>query len=132
MAIAFHGEVKGIRLIMSLLSSSIVKGCFVGMLTLIFAPPFAQARLFTLSSITGWWDYDGAFIREVNPATGATISLKSIRLPPGCSGTYTTGMAAHPTTGEFFALVESAPSPTGPICQHQLAKIDPATSAATI
>ena len=117
---------------MSVLFSSIVKGCFAGVLTLIFASPLAGAQLFTLSSITGWWDYDVDAIREVDPATGATISLKWIRHPPGTYGAYTTGMAAHPTTGEFFALVESAPSPTGPICQHQLAKIDPATGAATI
>lgn len=50
----------------------------------------------------------------------------------GAYGAYTTGLAAHPTTGEFFALVESAPSPPGPICQHLLAKIDPETGAATI
>ena len=106
--------------------------CFAGVLTLIFAPPLARAQLFTLSSITGWWDYDATAIREVNPATGATISVKWIKLPPGSYGAYSTGMAAHPTTGEFFALVESAPSPTGPICQHLLAKIDPATGAATI
>jgi hypothetical protein len=112
--------------------SSIVKGCFAGVLTLILASPVAGAQLFTLSSITGWWDYDTTYIREVDPATGATISFKWIRLPPGPYGAYTTGMAAQPTTGEFFALVESAPSPTGPICQHRLAKIDPATGAATI
>jgi hypothetical protein len=106
--------------------------CFAGVLTLIFAPPLARAQLFTLSSITGWWDYDGSAIREVDPATGATISFKWITLPPGTYGAYTTGLAAHPTTGEFFALVETAPSPTGPICQHLLAKIDPATGAATI
>jgi hypothetical protein len=117
---------------MSLLSSSIVKGCFAGVLALIFAPPLARAQLFTLSSITGWWDYDAAAIRQVNPATGATISFKWIGLPPGTYGVYTTGLAAHPTTGEFFALVESASSPTGPICQHLLAKINPATGAATI
>ena len=115
-----------------ILFSSIVKGCFAGVLTLIFAPPLARAQLFTLSSITGWWDYDTTYIREVDPATGATISFKWIILPPGTYGAYTTGMAAHPTTGEFLALVESAPSPTGPICQHLLAKIDPATGAATI
>src|SRR6266540_6882148 len=117
---------------MSLISSSIVKGCLAGVLTLIFAPSLARAQLFTLSSITGWWDYDSAYIREVDPATGATISVKWIKLPPGTYGAYTTGMAAHPTTGEFFALVESAPSPTGPICQHLLAEIDPATGAAAI
>jgi Putative Ig domain len=117
---------------MSLLFSSIVKGCFAWVLILVFAPSLARAQLFTLSSITGWWDYDSAAIREVDPATGATISFKWIILPPGTYGTYTTGLAAHPTTGEFFALVESAPSPTGPICQHKLAKIDPATGAATI
>jgi hypothetical protein len=117
---------------MSVLFSSIVKGCFAGVLTLIFASPVAGAQLFTLSSIIGWWDYDDHTIREVDPATGATISLKWIRLPPGTYGAYTTGMAAHPTTGEFFTLVARAPSPTGPICQHLLAKIDPATGAATI
>jgi Putative Ig domain len=117
---------------MSLLFSSIVKGCFAGVLTLIFAPSLARAQLFTLSSITGWWDYDPSIIREVDPATGATISFQWISLPAGTYGAYTTGMAAHPTTGEFFALVERAPSPTGPICQHLLAKIDPATGAATV
>jgi hypothetical protein len=66
---------------MSLLFSSIAKGCFAGVLTLIFAPPLARAQLFTLSSITGWWDYDSAAIREVDPATGATISLKWIYVP---------------------------------------------------
>jgi Putative Ig domain len=107
--------------------------CFAGVLTLILAPPLARAQLFTLSSITGWWDYDPPpAMREVDPATGATISFQWITLPPGTYGFYATGMAAHPTTGEFFALVESAPSPTGPMCQHQLAKIDPATGAATI
>jgi hypothetical protein len=30
------------------------------------------------------------------------------------------------------ALVESAPSPTGPICQHPLAKIDPSQGASTV
>src|SRR4029450_6602437 len=117
---------------MSVLFSSIVKGCFAGVLTLILASPVAGAQLFTLSSITGWWDYDAAAIRQVNPATGATISFKWIGLPPGTYGVYTTGLAAHPTTGEFFALVESAPSPTGPICQHKLAKINPVTGAPTI
>ncbi len=68
----------------------------------------------------------------MDPATGATISIEGIRLPTGTYGAYTTGLAAHPTTREFFALVESAPSPTGPICQHKLAKIDPATGAAKI
>ena len=117
---------------MSLLFRSIVKSCFAGVLTLIFASPLAGAQFFTLSSITGWWDYEGDAIREVDPATGATISLKDIRHPPGTYGSYTTGLAAHPTTGEFFALVMSAPSPTEPICQHKLEKIDPATAAATI
>jgi hypothetical protein len=115
---------------MSVLFSFIVKGCFAGVLTLIFVSSVADAQLFTLSSITGWWDYDSAAIREVEPATGATISFKSIRLPPGAYGAYATGMARHPTTAEFFALVETAP--TGPICQHLLAKIDPATGAAMI
>ena len=114
-------------------TSSIVKGCFVAVLTLIFAPSLARAQLFTLSSITGWWDYDDSgTIRQVNPATGETISIQGIRLPPGSYGFYTTGLAAHPATGEFFVLIESAPSPTGPICQHLLAKLDPATGAATI
>src|SRR5262245_46635934 len=117
---------------MSVLFSSIVRGCFVGVLTLIFAPPLARAQLFTLSSITGWWDYDSDAIREVDPATGATISLQYIRLPPGTYGGYTTGLAVHPATGEFFALVMRPTSPTGPICQHLLAKIDPGTGAATI
>jgi hypothetical protein len=117
---------------MSLLFSSIVKGCFAWVLILVFAPSLARAQLFTLSSITGWWDYDSAYIRQVDPTTGATISIQWISLPAGTYGAYTTGMAAHPTTGEFFALVESAPSPTGPICRHKLVKIDPATGAATI
>src|SRR5215475_4625950 len=106
--------------------------CFAGVLTLICAPPVARAQVFTLSSIAFWWDYDPTAIRQVNPATGATISFQWIILPPGTYGAYLTGLAAHPTTGEFFALVESAPSPTGPFCQHLLAKIDPATGAATI
>jgi hypothetical protein len=114
-------------------TSSIVKGGFAGVLILIFAPSLARAQLFTVSSITGWWDYDDSgTIRQVNPATGATISIQGIRLPPGSYGFYTTGLAAHPTTGEFFVLVESAPSPTGPICQHLLAKLNPETGAATI
>ena len=113
-------------------TSSLVKGCFAAALTLVFAPSLARAQLFTLSSITGWWDYDRTYIRQVNPATGATISVKGLRLPPGSYGAYTTGLAAHPTTGEFFVLLESAPSPTGPICQHLLAKLNPATGAATI
>jgi hypothetical protein len=117
---------------MSLLFNSIVKGCFAGVLILIFAPSLARAQLFTLSSITGWWDYDGSAIRQVDPTTGATISFFQWRLPAGTYGAYTTGLAAHPTTGEFFALVQSAPSPTGPICQHKLAKINPVTGAATI
>ncbi len=117
---------------MPLLFSAIVKGCLAGVLILIFAPSLVRAQLFTLSSITGWWDYDSEYIRQVNPATGATISLQFLRLPPGTYGAYTTGLAAHPTTGDFFALVQSAPSPTGPICQHKLAKIDPATGAAMI
>ena len=72
---------------MSRVSSSIVKGCFAAVLTLIFAPSLAQAQLFTLSSITGWWDYDDSgTIRQVNPATGATISIQGIRLPPGSMG----------------------------------------------
>jgi hypothetical protein len=94
---------------MSLLFSSIVKGCFAWVLILVFAPSLARAQLFTLSSITGWWDYDSAYIRQVDPTTGATISIQWISLPAGTYGAYTTGMAAHPTTGEFFALVESAP-----------------------
>jgi len=117
---------------MSLLFSTIVKGCLAGALILIFAPSLARAQLFTLSSITGWWDYDASAIREVDPATGATISLQYIGLPPGTYGAYTTGLAAHPATGEFFALVMRPQSPTGPICQHLLVKIDPATAAATI
>src|SRR6266542_2003127 len=112
-------------------TNSIVKGCFAGVLTLIFAPSLARAQLFTLSSITGAWDYDYAYIRQVNPATGATISIKGITIPVPYLP-YITGMAAHPTRGEFFMLVESVSSPTGPICQHLLAKIDPATGAATI
>src|SRR5262245_38314115 len=117
---------------MSLLFSTIVKGCWAGALILIFAPSLARAQLFTLSSITGWWDYDASAIREVDPATGATISLQYIGLPPGTYGAYTTGLAAHPATGEFFALVMRPPRPTGPICEHLLVKIDPATGAATI
>jgi hypothetical protein len=117
---------------MSVLFSSIVKGCFAWVLTLIFASPLAGAQLFSLSSIIGWWDYDDRYFREVDPATGATISFKWIRLPPGSYGAYTTGLAAHPTTGEFFALVASAPRPTPPMCQHLLARINPATGAATI
>jgi hypothetical protein len=109
-----------------------VKGCFAAVLTLIFAPSLARAQLFTLSSITGWWDYDATYIRQLNPATGATISIKGIELPSGTYGTYDTGMTVHPTTGEFFVMVESAPSPTSPICQHLLAKLDPATGDATI
>src|SRR6266542_2693567 len=112
-------------------TNSIVKGCFAGVLTLIFAPSLARAQLFTLSSITGAWDYDYAYIRQVNPATGATISIKGITIPVPYLP-YITGMAAHPTRGEFFMLVESVSSPTGPICQHLLAKLDPATGAATI
>jgi hypothetical protein len=122
---------------MSLVTSSIVKGCFAAaVLTLIFAPSLARAQLFTLSSITGAWDYDDSgTIRQVNPATGATISIQGIRLPPGSYGFYTTGLAAHPATGEFFVLMESAPGPRGPTdpwCRHLLAKLDPATGAATI
>jgi hypothetical protein len=118
---------------MSLLFSSIVKGCLAGVLTLIFAPSLARAQLFTVSRITGWWDYDDSgTIRQVNPATGATISIKSVIRPGIPFGGYTTGLAAHPATGEFFVLVESAPSPTDPICQHLLAKLNPETGAATI
>jgi hypothetical protein len=113
-----------------------VKGCFAAALTLIFAPSLARAQLFTLSSITGAWDYDDSgTIRQVNPATGATISIQGIRLPPGSYGFYTTGLAAHPATGEFFVLMESAPGPRGPTdpwCQHLLAKLNPETGAATI
>ena len=115
------------------LFSFIVKGCLAGVLILIFAPSFARAELFTLSSIIDWWDVGSEYIRRVNPATGATISLQSIRWPPGISfGSYTTGLAAHPTTGELFLLRESSPSPRRPICQHLLGKIDPATRATTI
>ena len=117
-------------------TSSIVKGCFAAVLSLIFAPSLARAQLFTLSSITGAWDYDAAYIRQVNPATSSTISIQGIRLQPGFTyGAYITGLAAHPTTGEFFLLVESAPVPRGPTdpwCHHLLAKLDPATGATTI
>jgi len=113
-----------------------VKGCFAAVLSLIFAPSLARAQLFTLSSITGAWDYDAAYIRQVNPATSSTISIQGIRLQPGFTyGAYITGLAAHPTTGEFFLLVESAPVPRGPTdpwCHHLLAKLDPATGATTI
>ena len=118
------------------MSSSIVKSCFAAVLTLIFAPSLARGQLLTVSSITGAWDYDAGYIRQVNPATGATISIQGIRLQPGITyGAYITGLAAHPTSGEFFTLVESAPSPRGPTdpwCQHLLAKLDLATGAATI
>jgi hypothetical protein len=117
-------------------SSSIVKSCFAAVLTLIFAPSLARGQLLTVSSITGAWDYDAGYIRQVNPATGATISIQGIRLQPGITyGAYITGLAAHPTTGEFFTLVKSAPSPRGPTdpwCHHLLAKLDPATGATTI
>jgi Calx-beta domain len=117
-------------------TSSIVKGCFAAVLSLILAPSLARAQLFTLSSITGAWDYDAAYIRQVDPATGSTISIQGIRLQPGFTyGAYITGLAAHPTTGEFFLLVESAPVPRGPTdpwCHHLLAKLDPATGATTI
>ena len=115
----------------SLVFSSIVKVCLAAVLILILAPSLARAQLFTLSSITGWWDYDPSVIRQVNPATGETISFLEWRLPAGTYGMYTTGLATHPTTGEFFLLVQSAPRPRHP-CRHNLTKINPATGNAAV
>ena len=52
---------------MAILFRAIAKVCVAAALILILAPPFARAQLYTLSSITGWWDYDGC----VHPAGGS-------------------------------------------------------------
>ena len=116
---------------MPILFRSIAKVGLAAALIVLLAPPFARAQLYTISSIGGWWDYDPTYIRQVNPATGATISINWITLPPGTYGMFTTGLATHTSTGEIFTLVHGAPTPTSQ-CQHKLAKIIPTTGVAAI
>ena len=87
---------------MPILFRSIAKVGLAAALIVLLAPPFARAQLYTISSIGGWWDYDPTYIRQVNPATGATISINWITLPPGTYGMFTTGCPRIPRREKFL------------------------------
>jgi hypothetical protein len=82
------------------------------------APAYAERFLYSISR-------DDAFLRVVNPATGATISSVPITLA-GKVVAFGNGLATHPGTGQLFALLTLAGQPG-----RELVTINPVTGAAT-
>ena len=84
---------------------------------------FVGATLYSVSP-------GAATLRVVDPADGSTLTSTSITLT-GHSVDGATGLAAHPSTGELWALLKATPVDP-PTAIRVLARLDPATGAATL
>jgi hypothetical protein len=96
-------------------------GCFftaIILLALLSLPAHAQNLLYSVSR-------DDDLLRVIDPSTGSTMSSVAITLA-GKGVDFTNGLAAHPVTGELFALLKLS-GQSG----RQLVKLDPATGVAT-
>lgn len=75
-------------------------------------------------------DRASALLRELNPATAATISSVNMVLP-GRTITGATGLAADPTTGKFYALLRLVPFVRDNPTVRQLVTVDVTTGVVT-
>jgi hypothetical protein len=96
-------------------------GCFfitIVLMAFLSLPAYAQNILYSVSR-------DDDLLRVINPSTGGTISSVAITLA-GRGVSFANGLAAHPTTGELFALLTlDGQTP------RQLVIINPNTGVAT-
>ena len=73
---------------------------------------------------------DNSLLREINPATGATLASRGITLA-GRNVTGATGMAVDPISGKMYALLRLNPFVQESPSVRQLVTVDPNTGMAT-
>lgn len=76
-------------------------------------------------------DHVAPVLRTIDPSTGTTTSSVAVTLA-GETVKGGTGLAAHPATGELFALLKLTSSVPGEPSSRGLVTIDPTTGAATL